>query len=897
MMVCIKNCKFATAMRRSVLSRIKGLFAAALMAAAVVSCENEKPEFIVPTGPVYQFFIESYAPDTVTVTAGDSLVLQFRTLPYNLFTKRDSLEIEIKDNNDADYAYARLQLPPKLGRDSIWSLPVHIFKGVRDGDAVHVKVTDRLADTVWRSAPIVLHKVKKSIENVTKDTLAFKEGALATFQVRTTPMTLLKKLPLDSITVIDAKGFKCEYADIKSVTMAGGGICEVDINIRYPMTTGDLIALKVSDPDTTLITQPVALKIIPKPDLGYLSLKIVSDSICGFLEYGKATVRFRTEPWNLLFDETIEMSLTDIDGYDPMVIALGSKEFQSVDSCWMLKIDIKDASLTQFDLRVRVEHPDTTMLSTLVRIEKVSASMSFVRTIGSNKMDYNSKTKTYSYCLPTVTDFSQAEFLFVHDGDRVTVGDSLLETGKTNILDARKPFTVSVWKYDIHQDYIIKLTNTGLPVVRITTPSPREMDQFRRDTWSIGAINMRIENPDGTVDYEGTMHLKGRGNGTWTETNKKPFGIKLDESAKILGMHKSKRWILLANYKDRTLMRNDAAFWLSRHTDMPYTINGQFVELVWNGKHKGNYYLCEQARIDNHRIDIHDPNLDEPANGGFFMEIDAFLDYVSDDRADKGEDIGFWSSGAGNRYHLPYIFKDPDEAQITKSSPAYVYMVNWVNNMEDAIYGLKNNRNSNWQQYLDMDRAIDYALIQEITMNHDSYNTWPENGPHSAFLYMDSAGVICFGPCWDFDYHTFTLKGDGTSGDPYSTSPRLTRWELLKMDNKGSNKYYFADLVKYDPQFKVRLLERWNKYKYVWKEGFPAYIDEVADKIRVSEGYNEKIWTVTGGSIGRNENYKQNGDWYLTFDEAVNNLKAAFLQRWQWMDDNLKNLPTEISSK
>ena len=68
-------------------------------------------------------------------------------------------------------------------------------------------------------------------------------------------------------------------------------------------------------------------------------------------------------------------------------------------------------------------------------------------------------------------------------------------------------------------------------------------------------------------------------------------------------------------YKDRTLMRNDAAFWLSKQTDLPYTIRGQFVELVFNGKHVGNYYLCEQAKIDGNRIDIDDPNLETPELG------------------------------------------------------------------------------------------------------------------------------------------------------------------------------------------------------------------------------------------------------------------------------------------
>lgn len=177
-------------------------------------------------------------------------------------------------------------------------------------------------------------------------------------------------------------------------------------------------------------------------------------------------------------------------------------------------------------------------------------------------------------------------------------------------------------------------------------------------------------------------------------------------------------------------------------------------------------------------------------------------------------------------------------------------------------------------------------------MNHDSYNTWPAPGPHSGFIYKDSCGPICFGPVWDFDYHTFTLKevsnggwnwgGGGNSTS--SESPRLRQWELIKMDNKDGNKYYFADLVKYDPQFKARLKQRWNQYKNVWKEGLPAYIDQMANYIRLSESYNWSKWGLN------NPNGKQNGDEDLSFQEAVNAMKQAFQIRWQWMDENLPNL-------
>ena len=308
----------------------------------------------------------------------------------------------------------------------------------------------------------------------------------------------------------------------------------------------------------------------------------------------------------------------------------------------------------------------------------------------------------------------------------------------------------------------------------------------------------------------------------------------------------------------------------------------------------GNYYLCEQIRIDNHRVDIAAPNLQDPANGGMLIVIDDFLGNYQADMSDKSPMVGFRSTGSNSRYKVPYVLKDPDEDEngnlLTSASPTFKYLQSYVKNMEDAIYNeMKPNPNSNTKikQYLDYDRAIDYVLLMEITMNHDSYNTWPGAGPHSAYMYKDAGGKLCYGPVWDFDYHTFTLYNDAAYGSAGSSeNSRLRQWELLKMDNKGNNKYYFADLAKYDKEFRDRLVARWNEYKYVWRDSLPIYIDQMANYIRLSETYNDTRWA----SNKNLTNYKQNGDYNLTFQQAVNAMKQAFLTRWAWIDENITKL-------
>lgn len=785
-----KFCKFAPAMRKSVLTKVKTLLYTAIVAGIIWSCQEEKPEIVFP-GPVKpqkEFkYLETITPDTLNFNEGDYAKVSLKVLPTDF-----------------------------IGRDSV------------------------------------------------------------------------------SIQVCDTAMSPYKFAEIKSLKLrdAAEGVWDIDIHVKYGMKKGDVIKIKVASPDTVMYSDNIVLNMILKSNSDFYGLYVASDSVSAFTSSNlTATVRLRTAPWDLMIDTTRTdfLTITDEAG-NPIdsLFSMGDRVFQPEDSCWAIPVNILEKKMDSAYVAFRFKDKDIELSSPRVLIKKVAFRMKAVYADNNQKMDYSMGTSTYSLCLPTTTDFTARKFKFDHTGDKVTIGDSLLLNNAYNTLDVSNPVTVSVWKYDLHTDYIIQLSNTGLPVVRIDT---KGQSVTRRDEW-VSGITMRIELPDGTVDYEGSLSLKGRGNGTWTETSKKPYALKLDEKAKILGMDKSKRWCLLANYKDRTLLRNDAAFWLSRHTNMPYTVKGRYVELVWNGKHMGNYYLCQQIRIESGRVEIADPDLNDPANGGMLVVIDDFLGYSSSDRYDKSPMVGFRSTGSNNRYKLPYVLKDPEEDVngnlLTSSSATYQYLFNYVKNMEDAIYGLKSNPNSNWQQYLDIDRAIDFVLIQEMTMNHDSYNTWPNAGPKSTYLYKDAGGKLCYGPVWDFDYHTFTLYNDAAYGSAGSgENARIQQWEILKMDSKGNNKYYFADLVKYDSEFKARLLERWNEYKYVWKDSLPIYIDMMADSIRVSESYNDQIWAENKNLT----NYKQNGDYNLSFQEAVNAMKSAFLKRWEFMDQNLKNLP------
>ena len=212
--------------------------------------------------------------------------------------------------------------------------------------------------------------------------------------------------------------------------------------------------------------------------------------------------------------------------------------------------------------------------------------------------------------------------------------------------------------------------NSGLPIVFIDTPNNTNIES--KTEWMEGT-SISIIDTDGTMDYSSNhLQIRGRGNSTW-EFPKKPYALKLDNKAEILGMPKHKRWCLLANWMDRTLMRNDVSFQIARQTGLAWTPRGQFVEVVLNGNHIGNYYLCEQIRAGKNRVNITEMEATDiegdAITGGYLVELDTNFDEV-------------------NKFHsaianMPYQFQEPDEDVLQPEQMAW--FEGYINEMESNL--------------------------------------------------------------------------------------------------------------------------------------------------------------------------------------------------------------------
>ncbi|MBR7043384.1 MAG: CotH kinase family protein, partial [Prevotella sp.] len=421
---------------------------------------------------------------------------------------------------------------------------------------------------------------------------------------------------------------------------------------------------------------------------------------------------------------------------------------------------------------------------------------------------------------------------WVTNGQKVLVAGVEQQNGITP-QDFTRPVVYQVVSADGEiNTYTVSVVMSGLPIVSIETPGRRTI--ATKTEWIEGST-ITVTMPDGSINYEGTMSIKGRGNSTW-DAPKKPYSLKLNQGGKILDMPKDKRWTLLANWFDRTLLRNDVAFEISRRTGTEWTPRGKYVELVLNGRYMGNYYLCEKIKIDKNRLNLNEMTLEdnegERITGGYVMELDVNMD----------EQHTFRST----RRNMPYMFKDPSNEVLNE--PKINYMKQFIDDMETALYKENWLEERDYAEMLDIDSSIDYFITCELVQNSES--SWPK----SVYMHKDRNGKLKTGPIWDCDYATFSTHY-------VSVAPM-------------SRAIYYAQLFK-DPAFVARLKERWQQYKPQMLT-IPAYINERAQQVKASAQLNSQLWPISS---------RVNGDETMAYDEAVERLIKCYNDKLQWLDE------------
>lgn len=398
-----------------------------------------------------------------------------------------------------------------------------------------------------------------------------------------------------------------------------------------------------------------------------------------------------------------------------------------------------------------------------------------------------------------------------------------------------------------------------LPTVYIQTENSQDITS--KDYYLKGLVFIISENGDSV--FSDSIRIKGRGNFSWSQP-KKPYRIKLDHKAHLLGMPaKAKDWTLINNYGDKTLMRNLLAFDLSKRLEMPYSPAGRSVDVVLNGKFNGCYQLCDQIEVGSGRVDVE--KLDESCTpqdsiqGGYLVEMDAYA---------SGETVWFTSARG-----IPVTVKYPDEDEITQKQKDFIKT--HFDLMENTIYS---NKTKAFDQFIDLNTFLRHFLIGEFSGNTDTY--W------STYLYKyrnDTKFYI--GPVWDFD---LAYENDNRT---YPINSK-TDWVYRSGGSAAGGVRSLVDEVMYDNNAFKQLKTIWSHYRdlgVLSEHALLTVVDDYASNLEESQILNFERWPIM------NQMVHQNPVIWGSYQAEVDNVKTYISNRLTWIDNKLSYVPGAVN--
>ena len=404
---------------------------------------------------------------------------------------------------------------------------------------------------------------------------------------------------------------------------------------------------------------------------------------------------------------------------------------------------------------------------------------------------------------------------------------------------------------------------------------------------------------DGTVSYDGALtQLKGRGTNTFSYS-KKPYQLKLAEKASLSGMGRGKAWILLANWVDVSMLRNQIVLDICREAGLRNAVGCVQADVWINGSYHGLYLVTEKIQIGKGRIDI--TNLEKAtekvnpdpfdagqlsAEQGAGWQLLRSYPQVKEPEDVTGGYIFTVEKHARLRDYKVPGFRTNDGLSIHIKEPTYPgraqteYLCARVSEAQKALLaedGINPDTGKSYEEYLDVTSFAKKLLIEDWCKNYDLAGG-------SQYLYKDSDGIdplIYAGPAWDYDLCFGNMKDRGN----------IPQGEYATSYHRNQNLYWllyqheaFRDLTglvwqrDFKPAVEVLLGEREAK-----PDGIVRSLDEYVNRISASVEMNYKRWPVSHDT--------SNGNAGQSFDNAVRFLRNWITIRSAWMNETYR---TEI---
>lgn len=367
----------------------------------------------------------------------------------------------------------------------------------------------------------------------------------------------------------------------------------------------------------------------------------------------------------------------------------------------------------------------------------------------------------------------------------------------------------------------------GLPRVVIETEGFHEI----RDRESEIPSNFQMYGESEPETDVLSLTVRGRGNSSFKMPK---YGMKLEFTDKVsfFGMPQSRDWALIANYGDKSHLRNYMMTRISEWLGARYTPKCAFVELYLNRKYMGVYLLSETVKVAKNRVNI--------------AENDS--SFLFEKESSKKVDSPFVTSTTGYSFHV----KSPKNLSETSKK----MLVSHLNDFERFLAGDEFPDAPSMLDWIDLDDFLLYYWVQEFSKNEDA------NFARSIFMTWEKGGVIHFGPLWDFDL------AFGNASYDQNKSPE--GWYIRE--------YRWFRLIARNPKVWAAAKEYWRAHRDDFKnliDSIPVYRQMVEPALK-----NEyKRWPV----LKNTENWALK-DPYDSYDAAVEAMEKWLKSRLNWID-------------
>jgi hypothetical protein len=424
---------------------------------------------------------------------------------------------------------------------------------------------------------------------------------------------------------------------------------------------------------------------------------------------------------------------------------------------------------------------------------------------------------------------------------------------------------------------IVTINTSGAPITSKTVDVP--------GTITITSANGKtsyLPNSSDTDDTA-TFHVHGHSEAAMP---KLPYDVKLNTSVDLLNTmglacpyvtsgkakptcDKSKTYVLIANYDDKTFLRDWSASALANaipiggaylnspadsptpsgtSTLMPWATHSLFVELYVNGAYEGTYQLIEKVNVDAHRININElaeTDVTDDITGGYLLEIDHYEDEAFVFQTPHGVPIGL---------------DDPDFSPDSEVPAQTTYISNYVDSAENALFASDfTDPTLGWRAYFDQTSAVNFYIVNEVMGNVDGGDFYSSN-----YFYKNTDNPLLYmGPVWDFDYSS------GNASDTPIMNPTVP-W--VQVANPWYPRWF------QDPVFKAAVTSQWNALKNngvftAWL----ASINQQAAALQQSQANNFARWPMLGIEVWPNSEAAGSYDGELGYYTNWLNTRIAYL--------------------